>query len=181
MEFTTTELEGVLVFHPEVFEDERGSFFESFVLDDFQDIVNNTVFVQENETYNRYGTVRGLHWQCAPYTQAKLIRVVYGTILDVALDIRRQSPTCGKHVSVELSGENKKQLFIPKGFAHGFAVLSKEAVVQYKCDNYYYPTCERGFRYNDHRLCIDWKLPRKDVILSLKDEKYTLYNERMLL
>lgn len=177
MKITTTAIEGVLILEPEVFSDERGYFFESFSQQEFEEKVCKTTFVQDNESSSRYGVLRGLHFQKPPHAQAKLVRVIKGTVLDIALDIRKGSPTFGHHVSVELSGENKRQLFIPRGFAHGFAVLSDEVVFQYKCDNYYAPGSEGGILWNDPALGIDWKLPEKDVILSEKDKKNVLLNE----
>ncbi|OPZ30624.1 MAG: dTDP-4-dehydrorhamnose 3,5-epimerase [Bacteroidetes bacterium ADurb.BinA174] len=171
MNIITTEIEGLVIIEPEVFSDERGYFFESFSQREFEEKVCKTVFVQDNESKSIYGVLRGLHFQKPPFAQAKLVRVVSGKVLDVAVDIRKGSPTFGKHVSVELSGANKRQLFIPRGFAHGFAVLSNEAVFQYKCDNYYAPDYEDGILWNDPVLEIDWKIPMKDVILSEKDKR----------
>ena len=166
MNIITTEIEGLVIIEPEVFSDERGYFFESFSQREFEEKVCKTVFVQDNESKSIYGVLRGLHFQKPPFAQAKLVRVVSGKVLDVAVDIRKGSPTFGEHVSVELSGANKRQLFIPRGFTHGFAVLSNEAVFQYKCDNYYAPDYEDGILWNDPVLEIDWKIPMKDVILS---------------
>ncbi|MGI6046820.1 MAG: dTDP-4-dehydrorhamnose 3,5-epimerase [Petrimonas sp.] len=171
MNIIKTEIEGLVIIEPEVFSDERGYFFESFSQREFEEKVCKTVFVQDNESKSIYGVLRGLHFQKPPFAQAKLVRVVSGKVLDVAVDIRKGSPTFGKHVSVELSGANKRQLFIPRGFAHGFAVLSNEAVFQYKCDNYYAPDYEDGILWNDPVLEIDWKIPMKDVILSEKDKR----------
>ncbi len=172
MNVIKTNIEGVYILEPRIFKDERGYFFESFSQRLFEEKVAKTVFVQDNESKSRYGVLRGLHFQLPPYEQAKLVRVVSGKVLDVAVDIRPQSPTFGQHVSVELSDENKSQLFIPRGFAHGFAVLSETAVFQYKCDNYYAPDYEGGILWSDPSLGIDWKLPEKDIILSDKDKKY---------
>lgn len=172
MNVIKTNIEGVYILEPRIFKDERGYFFESFSQRLFEEKVAKTVFVQDNESKSRYGVLRGLHFQLPPYEQAKLVRVVSGKVLDVAVDIRPQSPTFGQHVSVELSDENKRQLFIPRGFAHGFAVLSETAVFQYKCDNYYAPDYEGGILWSDPSLGIDWKLPEKDIILSDKDKKY---------
>ena len=180
MKITTTAIEGVIILEPEVFGDERGYFFESFSQREFEEKVGKTAFVQDNESSSRYGVLRGLHFQKPPHAQAKLVRVVKGKVLDIAVDIRKGSPTFGQHVSVELSAENKRQLFIPRGFAHGFAVLSDEAVFQYKCDNYYAPGSEGGILWNDPALGIDWKLPAEDVILSEKDKKNVLLNELKL-
>lgn len=180
MKITTTAIEGVVILEPEVFGDERGYFFESFSQREFEEKVCKTTFVQDNESSSRYGVLRGLHFQKPPHAQAKLVRVVKGKVLDIAVDIRKGSPTFGHHVSTELSGENKRQLFIPRGFAHGFAVLSDEVVFQYKCDNYYVPHSEGGILWNDPALGIDWKLPAEDVILSEKDKKNVLLNELKL-
>ena len=176
MKITTTAIEGVVILEPKVFGDERGYFFESFSQREFEEKVCKTTFVQDNESSSRYGVLRGLHFQKSPHAQAKLVRVVKGKVLDIAVDIRKGSPTFGHHVSIELSGENKRQLFIPRGFAHGFAVLSDEVVFQYKCDNYYVPHSEGGILWNDPALGIDWKLPEEDVILSEKDKKNVLLN-----
>lgn len=180
MKITTTAIEGVVILEPEVFGDERGYFFESFSQREFEEKVCKTTFVQDNESSFRYGVLRGLHFQKPPHAQAKLVRVVKGRVLDIAVDIRKGSPTFGHHVSTELSGENKRQLFIPRGFAHGFAVLSNEVVFQYKCDRYYVPHSEGGILWNDPALGIDWKLPAEDVILSEKDKKNVLLNELKL-
>lgn len=177
MKITTTAIEGVVILEPEVFGDERGYFFESFSQREFEKKVCKTTFVQDNESSSRYGVLRGLHFQKPPHEQAKLVRVVKGKVLDVVVDIRKGSPTFGQHISTELSGENKRQLFIPRGFAHGFAVLSDEAVFQYKCDRYYVRCSEGGILWNDPDLRIDWKLPVEDVILSEKDKKNVLLNE----
>ena len=172
MKVIDTEIEGLVILEPQVFGDDRGYFFESFSLKRFEEKVSKTVFVQDNESKSKYGVLRGLHYQLPPYTQAKLVRVVKGRVLDVAVDIRKGSPTFGKHVAVELSEENKLQVFLPKGFAHGFAVLSEEAIFQYKCDEYYAPDHEGAIRYDDPELGIDWKLPVEDIILSEKDKKH---------
>jgi len=160
-----------VLIEPTVFGDERGYFFESFSQKEFQEKVCHTVFVQDNESKSKYGVLRGLHFQKPPFEQAKLVRVVRGKVLDVAVDIRRDSPTFGRHVSTELSEENKRQLFIPRGFAHGFAVLSEEVIFQYKCDNYYAPLYEGAILWNDPQLNIDWKLPLDAILLSEKDKK----------
>jgi dTDP-4-dehydrorhamnose 3,5-epimerase len=174
MEVIQTEIKGLLIIQPKVFGDERGYFFESFSMKEFEEKVSKTVFVQDNESKSRYGVLRGLHFQKPPFAQAKLVRVVTGRVLDVAVDIRNDSPTFGRYFSLELSGENKLQLFIPRGFAHGFVVLSDEAVFQYKCDNYYSPAHEGAIRWNDPRLHIDWQLPENDFILSEKDKNNPL-------
>ena len=181
MKVIDTEIEGLVILEPQVFGDDRGYFFESFSLKRFEEKVSKTVFVQDNESKSKYGVLRGLHYQLPPYTQAKLVRVVKGRVLDVAVDIRKGSPTFGKHVAVELSEENKLQFFLPKGFAHGFAVLSEEAVFQYKCDEYYAPDHEGAIRYDDPELGIDWKLPVEDIILSEKDKKHPRLQDAVLL
>ncbi len=177
MNIIKTEIEGVLIIEPKIFIDHRGFFLESFSQQDFFNHVDDTRFVQDNESYSMNGVLRGLHFQRNPYAQAKLVRVIKGTILDVAVDIRKDSPTFGKYVSTELSEENKLQMYIPHGFAHGFVVLSEDAIVQYKCDNYYHPEAEGSLRWNDPTLNIDWKLPHVDIILSEKDKKSPLLGE----
>ena len=171
MNIVTTNIEGVLILEPQIFGDERGYFFESFSQKLFEESVCKTCFVQDNESKSKYGVVRGLHFQRAPYEQAKLVRVITGEVLDVAVDIREGSPTYGQHVSTILTGENKRQLFIPRGFAHGFAVLSEEVVFQYKSDNYYAPGYEGAIRWDDPKLAIDWMLPPEVIILSEKDKR----------
>lgn len=166
---TDTPIEGVKIIEPRVFGDARGYFFESFSQREFEEKVCRTCFVQDNESRSVAGVVRGLHFQKPPFTQAKLVRVVRGSVLDVAVDIRRGSPTFGQHVSVVLSEENKRQFFVPRGFAHGFAVLSDEAVFQYKCDNYYAPQSEGAIAWDDPDLGIDWLVPNENRILSEKD------------
>ena len=170
MRVIETEIEGAIIIEPKVFSDDRGYFFESFSQKEFEEKVCNTVFVQDNESKSTYGVLRGLHFQKMPYAQSKLVRVVKGKVLDVAVDIRKGSPTFGKHVAVELSEDNKLQFFVPRGFAHGFVVLSEEAIFQYKCDNYYTPQSEGGIMWNDPALNIDWQIPLEDVILSGKDK-----------
>ena len=169
MEIIKSDIEGVVIIEPRIFEDSRGYFFESFSEREFVEKVCNTHFVQDNESKSSYGVVRGLHFQLPPHAQSKLVRVVEGKVLDVAVDIRRGSPTFGKYVAVELSAENHRQLFIPRGFAHGFAVLSETAVFQYKCDNYYAPQSEGAIAWNDAEIGIDWRIPADKVILSAKD------------
>ncbi len=161
-----------MILEPRVFGDERGYFFESFSEREFEAAVGQVKFVQDNESKSRYGVLRGLHFQKGEHAQSKLVRVVSGRVLDVAVDIRPGSPTFGKHVAVELSGENHKMVFIPKGFAHGFAVLSEEAVFQYKCDNYYAPKSEGAIAWDDPDLAIDWRVPGEDVILSERDKNH---------
>lgn len=177
MEVIKTPLEGVFILEPKVFGDERGYFFESFSQREFEEKVCKTVFVQDNESRSSYGVLRGLHFQLPPYTQAKLVRVVKGKVLDVVVDLRKNSVTYGKHVAVELSEENKRQFFVPRGFAHGFVVLSEDVVFQYKCDNYYAPGHEGGIRFDDPALNIDWKIPVKDMVLSEKDLKHKGFSE----
>lgn len=172
MELIETSIKGVVLLQPRLFGDDRGYFFESYSQRDFENLVCETTFVQDNESKSCYGVLRGLHFQKPPYAQSKLVRVVKGKVLDVAVDIRKGSPTFGKHVSVELSGENKRQFFIPRGFAHGFAVLSQEAVFQYKCDNFYAPEYEGALAWDDPDLGIDWQLPVEKVILSEKDRHH---------
>ncbi|MBQ2502588.1 MAG: dTDP-4-dehydrorhamnose 3,5-epimerase [Bacteroidales bacterium] len=170
MEKIKTDIEGVLILKPHIFGDARGYFYESYNKKLLSDLAPEIPeFVQDNQSYSTYGVVRGLHFQKAPYAQAKLVRVVSGKVLDVAVDLRAGSPTFGKHVSVELSGENHLQFFIPEGFAHGFSVLSHEVVFQYKCSSYYNKESEGGIIFNDPALGIDWKLPERDIILSPKD------------
>lgn len=171
MKAIKTEIPGVVLLEPEVFGDARGYFMERFSQRQFDELVGPVRFVQDNESKSRYGVVRGLHFQKGEYAQAKLVSVVRGRVLDVAVDIRRGSPTFGRHVAAELSGENHRQLFIPRGFAHGFAVLSGEAVFQYKCDNYYDPANEGGIAWDDPALGIDWRLPADAVVLSEKDRR----------
>lgn len=180
MEIIKTALEGVVIIRPKIFGDARGYFFESFNQKGFTEKVlgmeynhdDRTLFLQDNESKSSYGVVRGLHFQKPPYAQAKLIRVIKGKVLDVAVDIRKGSSTYGKHVAVELSGENHEQLYIPRGFAHGFSVLSEEAILQYKCDNLYAPQAEGAIIWNDPNLAIDWKLDAEDVLLSEKDKMH---------
>ncbi len=174
MNVIQTDLPGVLILEPRVFEDARGYFFESFSQRDFDvqavPVIGHPVaFVQDNESMSTYGVVRGLHFQLPPFSQAKLVRCVRGTVLDVALDLRRGSPTYGRHVAVELSEENRRQVFIDKGFAHGFAVLSERAVFQYKSDGFYHPEADCGIQPLDPALGIDWRIPAGDIILSQKD------------
>lgn len=185
MEIIKTILEGVLIIEPKVFNDSRGYFYESFSKREFDEkvvpILGHTInFVQDNESMSSYGVVRGLHYQNIPYTQSKLVRCVKGAVLDVAVDIRTGSPTFGQHISVELSEENHRQLFIPRGFAHGFAVLSDITIFQYKCDNYYHPEADGGINIKDDSLGIDWKIPLDKIIISEKDLKLGCLNESVL-
>ena len=182
MEVIKTSIEGVLILEPKVFEDSRGYFFESFSQREFDEkvapILGHTVtFVQDNESMSRYGVMRGLHFQRPPYTQSKLMRCVKGAVLDVAVDIRKGSPTYGQHVAVELTEDNHRQFFISKGFAHGFAVLSDTAVFQYKCDEFYHPEADGGISILDESLGIDWHIPTAHAILSDKDTKHPLLRD----
>ncbi|MBR5891204.1 MAG: dTDP-4-dehydrorhamnose 3,5-epimerase [Bacteroidaceae bacterium] len=180
MEVIKTALEGVVIIEPRIFKDARGYFFESFSQKEFNEKVMPIDFVQDNESMSSYGVMRGLHYQRMPYTQSKLVRCVKGTVLDVAVDIRKGSPTFGQHVAVELTEENHRQLFIPRGFAHGFAVLSDVAVFQYKCDNFYAPQADAGIQLLDEALGIDWKIPTAEAILSEKDLKHPLLKDAVL-
>ena len=177
MEVIKTEIEGVVIIEPKVFKDARGYFFESFSQRDFEAQVGKVNFVQDNESMSSYGVMRGLHFQRPPFTQAKLVRCVKGAVLDVAVDIRKGSPTYGKHVAVELTEDNHRQFFIPHGFAHGFAVLSETAVFQYKCDNFYAPQADGGISILDASLGINWRIPTDKAILSEKDTKHPLLKD----
>ena len=177
MNIIETEIKGVFIIEPKVFSDSRGYFFESFSQREFDSAIGPVTFVQDNQSKSSYGVVRGLHFQKPPHAQAKLVRVVKGKVLDVAVDMRKNSPTFGKHVAVELSDENHRQVFIPKGFAHGFSVLSEEAVFQYKCDEYYAPESEAAIAWDDKDLNIDWKVSADDVVLSPKDKCHPTFNE----
>ena len=177
MEVIKTALDGVVVIEPRLFEDARGYFFESFSQREFDEKVGRVVFVQDNESKSSYGVMRGLHFQRPPFTQSKLVRCVKGAVLDVAVDIRKGSPTYGQHVAVELTEENHRQIFIPKGFAHGFAVLSETAVFQYKCDEFYHPEADGGISIFDDSLRIYWKIPMDQAILSEKDTKHPLLKD----
>lgn len=172
MEVIETELEGVVIIEPRIFTDARGYFFESFSQKEFDEKVRPVRFVQDNESRSSYGVMRGLHFQHPPFTQSKLVRCVKGAVLDVAVDIRKGSTTYGKYVAVELTEENHRQFFIPRGFAHGFAVLSEDAVFQYKCDNFYAPQADGGISIQDDSLGIDWHIPTENAILSDKDLKH---------
>lgn len=169
MKVIKTQIPEVLIFEPKVFGDDRGYFFESFRQDVFEEAVGKIQFVQDNQSKSSYGVLRGLHFQRPPYTQSKLVRCIEGKVLDVAVDIRIGSPTYGKHVAVELSAENSRQLWVPQGFAHGFVVLSETAVFAYKCDNYYAPEYDGGMAWNDADINIDWQIPINDIKLSEKD------------
>lgn len=177
MEVIKTDIEGVVIIEPRIFNDARGYFFESFSQREFEEKVRRVNFVQDNESMSAYGVMRGLHFQLPPFTQSKLVRCVKGRVLDVAVDIRKGSPTFGKHVAVELTEDNHRQFFVPRGFAHGFAVLSDVAVFQYKCDNFYAPQADSGISICDTSLGIDWMIPADKVILSEKDTKHPLLDE----
>lgn len=178
MTFTRTAIPDVVIVEPKVFGDARGYFVETFRKDLFDAFIGYEVnFCQDNESKSSRGVLRGLHYQLAPFSQSKLVRVIEGTVLDVAVDMRRSSPTFGKHVAVELSAENKKQLFVPQGFAHGFVVLSETAIFAYKVDNYYAPDHDRGVRFNDPELGIDWQIDPEAVQLSAKDAVQPLFKD----
>mgnify|MGYP002799339390 FL=1 len=174
MEIIKTLIEGVVIIEPRLFKDDRGYFFESFNQREFEEKVCKTTFVQDNESKSSYGVIRGLHFQKPPFAQSKLVRVVRGAVLDVAVDIRKGSPTFGRHVAVELTEENHRQFFIPRGFAHGFSVLSEEVIFQYKCDNFYAPESESALAWDDPDLGIDWRIPMDKVVLSEKDQKHPI-------
>ena len=176
MNFKRLKIPDVILCEPQVFDDDRGFFAETFRQDKLQDFLGFSInFCQDNESKSSFGVLRGLHYQLAPYAQTKLIRVIQGAVLDVVVDIRKGSSTFGQHVAAELSGNNKKQLLIPRGFAHGFLVLSKEATFTYKVDNYYAPKFERGIAFNDESLAIDWKINKDLLKLSTKDKKHPLF------
>ena len=172
MEVIKTDIEGLVIIEPKVFKDARGYFFESFSQREFEQKVRKVNFVQDNESMSSYGVMRGLHFQRPPYSQSKLVRCVKGRVLDVAVDIRKGSPTYGKHVAVELTEDNHRQFFVPRGFAHGFAVLSETAVFQYKCDNFYAPEADGGISIKDESMGIDWQIPTESALLSEKDLKH---------
>lgn len=178
MNIIKTAIEGVVIIEPQIAKDEYGNYiYESFSQKEFNEKVTSVTFVQDNESMSSYGVIRGLHFQREPYAQSKLVRCVKGKVLDVAVDIRKDSLTFGQHVAVELSAENHRQVFIPKGFAHGFAVLSDVAIFQYKCDEFYHPEAEGGILLNDPSLDIDWQIPVEDAILSDKDKKNPLLKD----
>ena len=177
MEVIKTAIEGLVIIEPKVFQDSRGYFFESFSQREFEEKVRKIEFVQDNESMSSYGVMRGLHFQYPPFTQSKLVRCVKGRVLDVAVDIRKGSPTYGKHVSVELSEDNRRQFFVPRGFAHGFAVLSETAIFQYKCDNFYAPQADGGISIQDTSLGIEWQIPTVNAILSDKDRQHPILME----
>lgn len=177
MQFIPTSIPDVVIIEPKLWNDPRGYFFESYRDDLFQQHIGKIDWVQDNESYSTYGTLRGFHYQLAPHAQSKLVRVIQGKVLDVAVDIRQSSPTYGQHVVVELSADNKRQLFIPRGFAHGFVVLSETAIFQYKVDNYYNKDCDRGIAFNDPALGINWQIELMQVQLSDKDSKQPLLKD----
>ena len=182
MNIVRTEIQGVIIIEPHIFGDSRGYFFESFSQRDFDEKVtpilgHKVLFVQDNESMSSYGVMRGLHFQCPPFTQSKLVRCVKGAVLDVAVDIRKGSPTYGQHVAVELTEDNHRQFFVPRGFAHGFAVLSETAVFQYKCDEFYYPEADGGISIIDNSLGIDWRIPTDKALLSEKDTKHAILKD----
>lgn len=181
MNVIDTHIRDVKIIEPTLFGDHRGYFCEVFVQQVFDEKVGKTTFVQDNESKSGYGVLRGLHYQQGAFAQAKLVRVVQGCVLDVAVDLRKDSPTFGRHVAVELNDTNKRQLFIPRGLAHGFVVLSDTAVFQYKCDNYYAPEAEAGIAWNDPDLSIDWQVPIHDIRLSEKDKHHPLLKEAVML
>jgi len=171
MKFIKTEIPEVIIIEPKVFSDERGYFFESFRQDKLEEFLGYKInFCQDNESKSKQGVLRGLHYQLPPFAQTKLVRVIKGNVLDIAVDIRKGSPTFGKYVAVELTEDNKKQIFIPRGFAHGFLVTSKEAVFTYKVDNYYASEYDRSIRFDDPDISIDWKFPKKNILISDKDK-----------
>ena len=177
MKFIKTEIPDLYIIEPSVFGDARGYFLESFNLEKFEENVCPIKFIQDNESKSSKGVLRGLHFQKPPFNQAKLVRCVEGSVMDVAVDIRKGSPTYGKHVAIELSGENKRQLFVPRGFAHGFSVLSETAVFAYKVDNAYAPASDSGIRFDDKELNIDWGLPEEDIQLSEKDKNLQSFKD----
>ena len=177
MEVIKTTIEGLVIIEPRIFKDPRGYFFESFSQREFSEKVKPITFVQDNESMSSYGVMRGLHFQRPPFAQSKLVRCVKGAVLDVAVDIRKGSPTYGQHVAVELTEENHRQFFIPKGFAHGFAVLSETAVFQYKCDEFYHPEADGGINILDSSLGINWFIPTEKAILSEKDIKHVMLKD----
>ena len=177
MEVIKTDIDGLVILEPKVFKDSRGYFFESFSQREFEEKVRKVNFVQDNESMSTYGVMRGLHFQRPPYSQSKLVRCVKGKVLDVAVDIRRGSPTYGQHVAVELSEDNHRQFFIPRGFAHGFVVLSETAKFQYKCDDFYTPEADGGISIKDESLGIDWGISIEDAVLSEKDLKHLCLKE----
>ena len=180
MNIIETPIPGVVIIEPRLFLDARGYFFESFNQREFEEKVCKTTFVQDNESKSSYGVIRGLHFQKPPFAQSKLVRVVKGAVLDVAVDIRKDSPTFGRHVAVELTEDDHRQFFIPRGLAHGFSVLSEEVIFQYKCDNFYAPQSEGAIAWDDPDLGIDWRIPTDKVVLSEKDRHHPLLRQTSL-
>lgn len=179
MMFFETDIQGVIIIEPKIYSDDRGYFFESYNNEQFAKNGINNVFIQDNQSKSVYGVIRGLHCQLGKYSQAKLVRVIKGRVLDVAVDVRKDSPTFGKHIAVELSDENQRQLFIPRHFLHGFSVLSEEAIFMYKVDNSYCKASEFGIKYNDPSIGIDWKVPEDKIILSDKDREARTLHESL--
>lgn len=177
MNYIQTEIDGVWIIEPKVFSDPRGYFMEAFKQQEFDATIGQINFIQDNESKSSFGTLRGLHYQKGDYCQAKLVRVIKGEVLDVAVDLRKSSPTFGKHISVLLSDDNKRQLFIPRGFAHGFSVLTDEVIFQYKCDNFYAPQSEGALAWDDPDLGIDWRVPANEIVLSEKDNHHELLKD----
>ena len=177
MKFSKVVIDGIVVIEPTVFVDKRGSFLESYNKNEFEKVIGKVSFIQDNESRSSKGVLRGLHYQTPPFAQAKLVRCIEGEVLDIAVDIRKSSPTYGLYHSEVLSCENKKQLFIPRGFAHGFVVLSKQAIFAYKVDNYYSPECDRGIAFDDAALALDWQLKARDLQLSTKDTQQPLFKD----
>lgn len=177
MTYIQTEIDGVWIIEPKIFPDSRGYFFEAYKKEEFEANIGVVNFIQDNESQSSFGVFRGLHYQKGPYSQAKLVRVIKGKVLDIVVDLRKSSATFGKHISVELSEENKRQFFIPRGFAHGFLVLSEEAIFSYKIDNIYAPHAEMSILYNDPSLGIDWPIPESQLIISEKDKQATLFHK----
>ena len=180
MKYSNTKIDGVVIIEPKVFNDARGYFFEAFKKEEFEQNVGHIDFIQENESKSSYGVLRGLHYQKGEYSQAKLVRVIKGRVLDVAVDIRKSSPTFGQHVAVELSDENKRQFYIPRGFAHGFLVLSDKAVFTYKVDNQYMPSAEASIRFDDPEIGIEWPIASENMLLSEKDRRALAFKDAIL-
>ncbi|MEL7587362.1 MAG: dTDP-4-dehydrorhamnose 3,5-epimerase [Prolixibacteraceae bacterium] len=180
MKIEKTPIEGLLIIEPRIFEDERGYFMESFHQERYREAGIFVDFIQDNESRSSRGVIRGLHYQLSPYSQGKLVRVIEGAVFDIALDLRPKSLTFGKWFGIELSARNKKQFYVPRGFAHGFSVLSETAIFSYKCDHYYQPEAERGILYNDPELGIDWRIPDNEAVVSDKDKKNALFRDAAL-
>jgi dTDP-4-dehydrorhamnose 3,5-epimerase len=180
MTIKESPLSGLMIIEPKVFEDARGYFFESYNAKELTDAGIDAAFVQDNQSLSQYGVLRGLHYQLAPFAQSKLVRVLYGSVWDVAVDIRKNSPTYGQYFGIELSAENRIQLYIPKGFAHGFAVTSETAIFFYKCDSFYNPEAERGIHFNDADLAVPWPIPENEAIVSSKDKILPLFKDAVM-